>query len=104
MTKNDAVDFVSEHRKKIILGAAALAGGAFLIGGGKTVKRSMQAVQNNAKDMDLAMDFGVLPVLKFEGVTLKELGEVGETVVESFNDVNPNTRFNVVIDVSTMTK
>ena len=104
MTKNDVVDFVSEHRKKIILGAAALFGGAFLIGGGKTVKRSMQAIQNNAKDMDLAMDFGVLPVLKFEGVTLKELGEVGETVVESFNDVNPNTRFNVVIDVATMTK
>ena len=104
MTKNDAVDFVSEHRKKIILGAAALAGGAFLIGGGKTVKRSMKAVQNNAKDMDLAMDFGVLPVLKFEGVTLKELGEVGETVVESFNDVNPSTRFNVVIDVATMTE
>ena len=104
MAKNDAVDFVSEHRKKIILGAAALAGGAFLIGGGKTVKRSMKEVQNNAKDMDLAMDFGVLPVLKFEGVALKELGEVGETVVESFNDVNPNTRFNVVIDVATMTK
>ena len=104
MTKNDAVDFVSEHRKKIILVAAALAGGAFLIGGGKTVKRSMKAVQNNAKDMDWAMDFGVLPVLKFEGVTLKELGEVGETVVESFNDVNPSTRFNVVIDVATMTE
>ena len=104
MTKNDVVDFVSEHRKKIIFGAAALAGGGCLIGGGKTVKRSMQAVQNNAKDMDLAMDFGVLTVLKFEGVTLKELGEVGETVVESFNDVNPNTRFNVVIDVATMTK
>ena len=104
MTKNDVVDFVSEHRKKIIFGTAALAGGAFLIGGGKTVKRSMKAVQNNAKDMGLAMDFGVLPVLKFEGVTLKELGEVGETVVESFNDVNPNTRFNVVIDVAAMTK
>ena len=104
MTKNDVVDFVSEHRKKIIFGAAALAGVAFLIGGGKTVKRSMKAVQNNSKDMDWAMDFGVLPVLKFEGVTLKELGEVGETVVESFNDVNPNTRFNVVIDVATMTK
>ena len=104
MTKNDVVDFVSEHRKKIIFGAAALAGGAFLIGGGKTVKRSMKAVQNNAKDMDWAMDFGVLPVLKFEGVALNDLGVVGETVVESFNDVNPNTRFNVVIDVATMTK
>ena len=104
MTKNDAVDFVSEHRKKIIFGAAVLAGGAFLIGGGKTVKRSMKAVQNNAKDMDLAMDFGVLPVLKFEGVALKDLGVVGETVVESFNDVNPSTRFNVVIDVATMTE
>lgn len=104
MTKNDAVDFVSEHRKKIIVGAAALAGVAFLIGGGKTVKRSMKAVQNNAKDMDLSMDFGVLPVLKFEGVALKDLGVVGETVVESFNDVNPNTRFNVTIDVATMTK
>ena len=104
MTKNDAVDFVSEHRKKIIFGAAALAGGAFLIGGGKTVKRSMKAVQNNAKDMDLAMDFGVLPVLKFEGVALKDLGVVGETVYESFNDVNPNTRFNVVIDAATMAK
>ena len=74
MTKNDAVDFVSEHRKKIIFGAAALAGGAFLIGGGKTVKRSMQAVQNNAKDMDLAMDFGVLPVLKFEGGYSERIG------------------------------
>ena len=104
MTKNDVVDFVSEHRKKIIFGAAVLAGGAFLIGGGKTVKRSMKAVQNNAKDMDLAMDFGVLPVLKFEGVALKDLGVVGETVVESFNDVNPSTRFNVVIDVATMTE
>ena len=104
MTKNDVVDFVSEHRNKIIFGAAALAGGAFLIGGGKTVKRSMKAVQNNAKDMDLAMDFGVLPVLKFEGVALKDLGVVGETVIESFNDVNTNTRFNVTIDVATMTK
>ena len=104
MTKNDVVDFVSEHRKKIIFGAAALAGVAFLIGGGKTVKRSMKAVQNNAKDMDWALDFRVLPVLKFEGVTMKELGEVGETVVESFDDVNPNTRFNVTIDVATMTK
>ena len=63
MTKNDVVDFVSEHRKKIIFGAAALAGGAFLIGGGKTVKRSMKAVQNNAKDMDWAMDFGVLVIV-----------------------------------------
>ena len=104
MTKNDVVDFVSEHRKKIIFGTAALAGVAFLIGGGKTVKRSMKAVQNNAKDMDWAMDFGVLPVLKFEEVALKDLGVVGETVFESFNDVNPNTRFNVVIDVATMTK
>ena len=104
MTKNDVVDFVYEHRKKIIFGAAALAGGAFLIGGGKTVKRSMKAVQNNAKDMDWAMDFGVLPVLKFEGVALKDLGVVGETVVESFNDVNQNARFNVTIDVATMTK
>ena len=104
MTKSNVVDFVSEHRKKIIFGAAALAGGAFLIGGGKTVKRSMKAVQNDAKDMDWAMDFGVLPVLKFEGVALNDLGVVGETVVESFNDVNPNTRFNVVIDVATMTK
>ena len=104
MTKNDVVDFVSEHRKKIILGAAALAGGAFLIVGGKTVKRSMKAVRNNAKDMDWAMDFGVLPVLKFEGVALKDLGVVGETVIESFNDVNTNTRFNVTIDVATMTK
>ena len=104
MTKNDVVDFVSEHRKKIILGAAALAGVAFLIGGGKTVKRSMNAVQNNAKDMDWALDFGVLPVLKFEGVALKDLGVVGETVFESFNDVNPNTKFNVVIDVAAMTK
>ena len=104
MTKNDIIEFIGENRRKIILGAAALAGGALLIGGGKTVKRSMKAVQNNAKDMDWAMDFGVLPVLKFEGVTLKELGEVGETVVESFNDVNPNTRFNVVIDVATMSK
>ena len=104
MTKNDVVDFVSEHRKKIIFGAAALAVGAFLIGGGKTAKRSMKAVQNNAKDMDWAMDFGVLPVLKFEGVTMKELGEVGETVFESINDVNPNTRLNVVIDGATVTK
>ena len=104
MTKSNVVDFVSEHRKKIIFGAAALAGGAFLIGGGKTVKRSMKAVQNDAKDMDWAMDFGVLPVLKFEGVALNDLGVVGETVVESFNDVNPNTRFNVVIDVAAMTK
>ena len=104
MTKNNVVDFVSEHRKKIIFGAAALAGGALLIGGGKTVKRSMKAVQNNAKDMDWAMDFGVLPVLKFEGVALKDLGVVGETVIESFNDVNTNTRFNVTIDVATMTK
>ena len=104
MTKNDVVDFVSEHRKKIIFGAAALAGGAFLIGGGKTVKRSMKAVQNNAKDMDWAMDFGVLPVLKFEGVALKDLGVVGETVVESFNDVNLDTRLNDVIDGATMTK
>ena len=104
MTKNDVVEFVSEHRKKIICGAAALAGVAFLIGGGKTVKRSMKAVQNNAKDMDWALDFRVLPALKFEGVTMKELGEVGETVVESFDDVNPNTRFNVTIDVATMTK
>ena len=104
MTKNDVVDFVSEHRKKIIFGAAALAGVAFLIGGGKTVKRSMKAVQNNSKDMDWAMDFGVLPVLKFEEVALKDLGVVGETVIESFNDVNANTRFNVTIDVATMTK
>lgn len=104
MTKNDIIEFIGENRKKIIFGAAALAGGAFLIGGGKTVKRSMKAVQNNAKDMDWAMNFGVLPVLKFEGVALKDLGVVGETVVESFNDVNPNTRFNVTIDVATMTK
>ena len=104
MTKNDVVDFIGENRKKIVLITAALAGGALLIGGGKTLKRSMKAVQNNAKDMDCAMDFGVLPVLKFEGVTMKELGEVGETVVESFNDVKPNTRFNVTIDVATMTK
>ena len=104
MTKNDVVDFVSEHRKKIIFGAAALAGGAFLIVGGKIVKRSIKEVQNTAKDMDWAMDFGVLPVLKFEGVALKDLGVVGETVIESFNDVNTNTRFNVTIDVATMTK
>lgn len=104
MTKNDVVKFIGENRKKIILGATALAGGALLIGGGKTVKRSIKAVQNNAKDMDLSMDFGVLPVLKFEGAALKDLGVVGETIFESFNDVNPNTKFNVVIDVATMTK
>lgn len=88
MTKNDAVEFVGENRKKIIFAASVLAGAALLVGGVKTMK-PMKALKKNVH-----IGFKRLDLLATT-CTLEDLGDVGKAIVQSYKDVTPMTKVEI---------